>query len=136
MNCPTCREPGEVVSGRFDGYIEGYRVAIVECGRCGLRYADRLDYIHFKDIDPGVHRQVMKERIRFFDACARGVMCPIGKGVVLIGMSEPLRQDGLDLCLDEIAVDFRAEPDPCGRVHHAGGIDRDVRGLPEFRPAR
>ncbi|GIJ66543.1 class I SAM-dependent methyltransferase [Virgisporangium ochraceum] len=43
MNCPTCEEPGTPVSGRFDGYLEGYRVAIVECGRCGLRYADRLD---------------------------------------------------------------------------------------------
>lgn len=43
MTCPTCREPGEVVSGRFDGYLEGYRVAIVECPRCRLRYADRLD---------------------------------------------------------------------------------------------
>ena len=32
-----------MVSGRFDGYVEGYRVAIVECGRCRLRYADRLD---------------------------------------------------------------------------------------------
>jgi SAM-dependent methyltransferase len=43
VNCPTCDEPGTTVSGRFDGYIEGYQVAIVECGRCGLRYADRLD---------------------------------------------------------------------------------------------
>jgi inosose dehydratase len=44
--------------------------------------ASRLDYIHFKDIDLGVYRQVMGERIRFFDACAKGVMCPIGKGVI------------------------------------------------------
>jgi SAM-dependent methyltransferase len=43
MNCPTCAEAGTPVSGTFDGYLEGYRVAIVECGRCGLRYADRLD---------------------------------------------------------------------------------------------
>lgn len=43
MNCPTCKEPGTAVSGRFDGYLEGYPVAIVECPRCGLRYADRLD---------------------------------------------------------------------------------------------
>jgi inosose dehydratase len=43
-------------------------------------YWDRLDYIHFKDIDPIVFDQVMRERIRFFDACAKGVMCPIGKG--------------------------------------------------------
>lgn len=41
---------------------------------------DRVDYIHFKDIAPAVYDQVMGERIRFFDACARGVMCPIGRG--------------------------------------------------------
>lgn len=46
------------------------------------RYADRLDYIHFKDIDPAVFRRVMGERIRFFEVCAQGVMCPIGRGVI------------------------------------------------------
>lgn len=45
-------------------------------------YADRIDYIHFKDIDLGVYHQVMNERIRFFDACAKNVMCPIGQGVI------------------------------------------------------
>ncbi|KPY92507.1 hypothetical protein ALP50_00862 [Pseudomonas syringae pv. spinaceae] len=45
-------------------------------------YADRLDYIHFKDIDQSVFDDVMKQRIKFFDACARGVMCPIGRGVI------------------------------------------------------
>ncbi|KWT02413.1 MULTISPECIES: TIM barrel protein [Pseudomonas syringae group] len=45
-------------------------------------YADRLDYIHFKDIDQSVFDDVMKHRIKFFDACARGVMCPIGRGVI------------------------------------------------------
>ncbi|OBY28526.1 TIM barrel protein [Leisingera sp. JC1] len=44
------------------------------------RYWERVDYIHFKDIDPAVYTQVMAEHIRFFDACARGVMCPIGRG--------------------------------------------------------
>ncbi|WP_237477685.1 sugar phosphate isomerase/epimerase family protein [Lichenibacterium dinghuense] len=46
------------------------------------RYADRLDYVHFKDIDGQVFAAVTGERIRFFDACARGVMCPIGRGVI------------------------------------------------------
>ncbi|RYC29105.1 AP endonuclease [Lichenibacterium minor] len=46
------------------------------------RYADRLDYVHFKDIDGQVFAAVMGERIRFFDACARGVMCQIGRGVI------------------------------------------------------
>jgi inosose dehydratase len=45
-------------------------------------YADRLDYIHFKDIDAAVFAAVLAERIRFFDACAKGVMCPIGRGVI------------------------------------------------------
>ena len=44
------------------------------------RYWDRVDYIHFKDIDPTVFDQVMAQKIRFFDACAKGVMCPIGRG--------------------------------------------------------
>lgn len=46
------------------------------------RHAQRLDYVHFKDIDARVYAQVMGERIAFFDACARGVMCPIGQGVL------------------------------------------------------
>ncbi|MBL6430092.1 MAG: TIM barrel protein [Maritimibacter sp.] len=44
------------------------------------RYWDRLDYIHFKDIDPVVYARILGEKIRFFDACAQGVMCPIGQG--------------------------------------------------------
>ncbi|MBP7243552.1 TIM barrel protein [Amaricoccus sp.] len=43
-------------------------------------YADRLDYIHFKDIDAAKYADVMSRRIRFFEACAEGVMCPIGRG--------------------------------------------------------
>lgn len=43
-------------------------------------YAGRLDYIHFKDIDAGVYADVMSRRIRFFEACGEGVMCPIGRG--------------------------------------------------------
>ncbi|WP_142780805.1 sugar phosphate isomerase/epimerase [Agrobacterium sp. T29] len=46
------------------------------------RYWDRVDYIHFKDIDAAVFEEVMAERIRFFDACAKGVMCPIGRGSI------------------------------------------------------
>lgn len=46
------------------------------------QYWSRVDYIHFKDINPSVFAQVMAERIRFFDACAKGVMCPIGRGSI------------------------------------------------------
>src|SRR5690606_24986173 len=46
------------------------------------RYAGRIDYLHFKDIDPKVYAEVMAEPVDFFAACARGVMCPIGRGVL------------------------------------------------------
>lgn len=46
------------------------------------RYWERIDYIHFKDIDLAAFTEVMGERIRFFDACAKGVMCPIGSGSI------------------------------------------------------
>jgi inosose dehydratase len=46
------------------------------------KYADRLDYIHFKDIDRSKFDEVMGRRIRFFEACAEGVMCPIGRGCI------------------------------------------------------
>ena len=44
------------------------------------RYAARTDYVHFKDIDDAKYTDVMGRRIRFFDACGEGVMCPIGRG--------------------------------------------------------
>lgn len=46
------------------------------------QYARQTDYLHFKDIDRAIFEQVMGERIRFFDACGKGVMCPIGRGVI------------------------------------------------------
>lgn len=48
-------------------------------------YADRLDYIHFKDIDKEIYDQMMSIEIDFFEACAKGVMCPIGKGIIDYG---------------------------------------------------
>jgi inosose dehydratase len=45
-------------------------------------YAERLDYIHFKDIDRRKFDDVMGRRIRFFEACGEGVMCPIGHGCI------------------------------------------------------
>ncbi|OOB79562.1 MAG: AP endonuclease [Epulopiscium sp. Nuni2H_MBin001] len=44
------------------------------------KYADRLDYVHFKDVNDEVYKRVLKEKIRFFDGCAQGSMCPIGDG--------------------------------------------------------
>lgn len=44
------------------------------------KYKDRLDYVHFKDVNEKIFRKVLQEKIPFFDGCAKGTMCPIGKG--------------------------------------------------------
>ncbi len=43
---------------------------------------ERTDYLHFKDIDPAKFAETMGRRIRFFEACGAGVMCPIGRGSI------------------------------------------------------
>lgn len=43
-------------------------------------YKDRLDYVHFKDVNDKVYHEVLNEHIRFFDGCGKGSMCPIGTG--------------------------------------------------------
>ena len=83
------------------------------------RYADRVDYIHFKDIDAAVFDRVMGERIRFFEACAQGVMCPIGDGCI--------DYPAIRRLLDEIGyaglVTVEQERDP----RNANGTLHDVR---------
>ena len=59
------------------------------------RNAGRTDYIHFKDIDRTAFECVMGRRVRFFDACAEGVMCPMGRGVIdHPSIREALEQQG------------------------------------------
>jgi len=88
------------------------------------RHADRLDYVHFKDIDADVFRQVLGEHIAFFAACARGVMCPIGRGV--------LDYPAIRATLIELgyagAITIEQERDP----RHADGSLRDVAASRAF----
>lgn len=46
------------------------------------KYCERLDYIHFKDVNPDIHKSVLNRGLDFFSACAEGVMCPIGQGAI------------------------------------------------------
>ncbi len=46
------------------------------------KYAHRLDYVHFKDINQDVYEQVIGSHTGFFKGCEQGVMCPIGSGSV------------------------------------------------------
>lgn len=47
-----------------------------------IEYKDRIDYIHFKDVVENVYLQVTKDKIGYFEACAKGVMCEIGNGTL------------------------------------------------------
>jgi inosose dehydratase len=46
------------------------------------RYAGRIGHMHLKNIDPAVHTRAIAEGLDFFSAIARGIFCPLGRGVV------------------------------------------------------
>lgn len=59
------------------------------------RFIDRIDYIHFKDVDQAIYEDMLKIEIDFFEACAKGVMCPIGTGAIdYPGINKALREIG------------------------------------------
>ncbi|OMH38804.1 TIM barrel protein [Motiliproteus sp. MSK22-1] len=45
-------------------------------------YADRVEYLHFKDIKADIHHQVVSNSIDFYSAIAQGIFCPLGDGCV------------------------------------------------------
>jgi len=87
-------------------------------------YADRLDYIHFKDVDRAVYDRIMGQRIRFFEACAQGVMCPIGRGVI----DYPVIRALLDRLGYEGFITVEQERDP----RNAGGSLADVKASRDY----
>jgi inosose dehydratase len=46
------------------------------------RYADRIPYVHLKDIDGDVHARSVSEGVGFLDSVGRGVHPPLGTGLV------------------------------------------------------
>jgi inosose dehydratase len=45
------------------------------------RHMERIAYVHFKDIDPVVRARVIADRTDFYDACAEGIFCNLGRGM-------------------------------------------------------
>ena len=45
------------------------------------RHIARVAYVHFKDIDPAVRAKVVASHTGFYEACAQGVFCNLGKGM-------------------------------------------------------
>lgn len=46
------------------------------------RHVGRISYMHFKDIDPVVKARAVASRTGFYEACAEGIFCNLGKGDV------------------------------------------------------
>lgn len=88
------------------------------------RYADRIDYVHFKDIDEAKFNDVMGRRIRFFDACAEGVMRPIGRG----RLDYPAIRDALKRIGYAGFITVEQERDP----RSAGGSLADVKASRDY----
>lgn len=58
-------------------------------------YHARAPYVHFKDVDDVVRKRVVAERIGFYDACAQGLFCNLGDGVVdFAGFRDALNAHG------------------------------------------
>lgn len=61
-------------------------------------YADRVRYMHFKDVEPSVLARVEPDRLSFNDAVAAGMFCPLGQGEVdypqLFGRMDAAGYDG------------------------------------------
>lgn len=91
------------------------------------QYAERLDYLHFKDIDQTLFEQVLSEHISFFAACARGVMCPIGQGVI----DYPALRELLSELGYQGYITVEQERDP----RNAGGSLRDVTASRDYLSA-
>ena len=59
------------------------------------RHAERVTYLHFKDVDPAIRSQVIANRTGFYDACAQGLFCNLGKGAVdFVALQQALTDHG------------------------------------------
>jgi len=46
------------------------------------RYAERVQYFHFKDVDAAALQRLHDERLEFEEALGVGLFCPLGRGIV------------------------------------------------------
>ena len=78
-----CLDTGHSVYAGFDP-VAFYR-----------RHADRVSYLHFKDIDPDVKARAVANRANYYQACGEGLFCKLGEGAVdFIGLRSALDETG------------------------------------------
>ena len=57
-------------------------VAQMQAAELVDRYADRVEYFHFKDVDGPALRRMHDEDLEFEEALGVGLFCPLGRGIV------------------------------------------------------
>lgn len=80
------------------------------------RHIDRISYMHFKDIDPAVKANVVKNRTDFYDACGQRIFCKLGQGDVDFPAVHKILRDNdfSGWCTVEQDIDPTLENDPVG----------------------
>jgi inosose dehydratase len=91
-------------------------VAGMQAGDLVARYAHRVEYFHFKDVDATALRRMHDEDLEFDEALGVGLFCPIGQGIV---DWEALRES---LRLIGFAGSATVEQDPDPRVTDYSGL--------------
>lgn len=91
-------------------------VAGMQAADLAERYAHRLEYLHFKDVDAAALRCMHDEDLEFDEALGVGLFCPIGRGIVeWTRLRETLRSIGF-------AGSATVEQDPDPRVADHSGL--------------
>lgn len=80
------------------------------------RHIDRISYMHFKDIDPVVKADVVKNRTDYLKACGEGIFCKLGQGDVdFPNVYRILTENNFEgWCTIEQDIDPTLEVDPLG----------------------
>jgi inosose dehydratase len=84
-------------------YYDGDNVELIR------KYPDRIGYLHMKQVDPAVLKEVRAENLAFAEAVRRGVMCEPPRGVPAV---EPLL-DAVDRLDAELFMIVEQDLYPC-----------------------
>jgi inosose dehydratase len=92
------------------------------------RYGPRIGHMHFKNIDADVHAACVADGTDFFSAIARGIFCPLGRGVVdFTKVRDALQAIGYSgMAVVEQDVDPTGDASPLANARESFGFLRSV----------
>lgn len=92
------------------------------------RYGSRIGHMHFKNIDAAVHAICVADGTDFFSAIARGIFCPLGRGVVnFTQVRDALQAIGYSgIAVVEQDVDPTSDASPLANAHESFGFLRSL----------